>query len=295
MGKRYLGLLGCVFVFGAPAFAQIAITGVPLSSLTTQAAGTVVANVSASTASPTAVSMANLQSALISANAITYTPTLTSGATNDWDPSGGSGIATVGFVNAAPNASGSTVDGVLAGSDKQQFILCDSAALGTAAEYIILENQSSSDSTAANRLAMAGNLVLGPQMCAEFTYVSGISRWLVSAVANGGTPPMQPLASTTSATPDCSFTRVKETASTTGTFTINAPTDCTPQAGQELTLKFTSPSGGTVTYSWNAAYLASASLALPTTSNAASKEDYFTFRYDSDKSGWVFLADNQGF
>jgi hypothetical protein len=87
----------------------------------------------------------------------------------------------------------------------------------------------------------------------------------------------------------------KIVASATGTFTINAPGTCTPFDGQKLTLKVTSPAGGTITYSWNAAFLASATLALPTTSNAASKEDYFGFQYDSDKSGWVYLASNQGF
>jgi hypothetical protein len=295
MSKCYLALLGCVFIFGAPAFAQITIAGVPLSSLATQATGTVVANVSGSTASPTAISMANLQSALNSANAITYTPTLASGATNDWDPSGGSGITTVGFVYATPNALGSTLDGVLAGSDKQQFILCNAATLGTNAEYIILENQDSSDSTAANRLAMAGNTVLGPQMCAEFTYVTALSRWLVSAIAAGNQMTVDPLVSTTSATPDCSFQMNIVTVSSGTSMTINAPNDCTPQDGQILRLNITSSSSGAATYAWNAAYIASATLALPTTANASSKEDRFVFQWSATASSWLLLAYNQGF
>lgn len=241
-------------------------------------------------------SPAAFQAALISSNAQTYAPTLGSGATNDWDPSGGTGITTVGLVNATPNASGSTVDGVLAGSDKQQFILCNTAALGTSAEYIILENQDSSDSTATNRLSMAGNVALGPQMCAMFTYAAGsVNRWLVSAIANGGTPSVLSLTSSTSMTPDCSFAIATETASTSGTFTINAPTDCTPQDGQKLQINILSASGGAAAYSWNATYIASATLAIPTTANAASKEDRFIFQWSATASAWVLLAYNQGY
>ena len=108
-------------------------------------------------------------------------------------------------------------------------------------------------------------------------------------------PTVSTATSATSVTPNCTYPIVKVTASATGTFTVNAPGTCTPVDGQQLILKVISPSGGTVTYSWNATYVASATLALPTTSNAASKEDYFSFRYDADKSNWVFLADNQGF
>jgi hypothetical protein len=242
------------------------------------------------------VNPANLQAALVSANAATYAPTLASGATNDWDPTGGTGIATLGFAYTTPNSAGSTVDGILAGSDKQQFILCDEAALGATNSWIILENQDSSDSTAANRLMGPGNEALGPQQCVLFTYVAGsLNRWLVGRVWDAGTPATDALASATSETPDCSFQRITETASATGTFTINAPTDCTPQAGQRLLLEIISPSGGTITYSWNAAYVASATVALPTTSNAASKEDDFIFYWSAAKSAWKIEATNQGF
>src|SRR6185437_10233306 len=62
----------------------------------------------------TSYTLTGLQSALISSNAKTYTPTLASGATNDWDPTAGS-IATLGFAYTTPNSAGSTVDGILAG------------------------------------------------------------------------------------------------------------------------------------------------------------------------------------
>lgn len=90
-------------------------------------------------------------------------------------------------------------------------------------------------------------------------------------------------------------TATPPTANTSGQFTINAPSTCTPTDGQKLELKIISPSGGIVTYAFNSAYLASGSLALPTTSYAAGKEDYFQTQYDADKSDWVVLSYNQGF
>ncbi len=90
-------------------------------------------------------------------------------------------------------------------------------------------------------------------------------------------------------------TATPPTVNTTGQFTINAPSTCTPTDGQKLELKIISPSGGIVTYAFNSAYLASGSLALPTTSYAAGKEDYFQTQYDADKSDWVVLSYNQGF
>lgn len=125
-----------------------------------------------------------------------------------------------------------------------------------------------------------------------------IAVWASSTTAQGqNNLPIGVNAATsaTSVTPNCTFDVVTVTASATGTFTINAPGTCTPVNGQRLRLEVLSPSGGAVTYSFNAAYKASASLALPTTSNAASKEDDFEFEYSSRLTGWKFMAVNQGF
>lgn len=235
------------------------------------------------------VNPANLQSALVATNAQTYTPTLASGATNDWDPSGGSGIATVGLAYTTPNATGSTVDGVLAGSDKQQFKLCNSAALGSDAEYIILENQSSSDSTAANRLMGSGNAVLGPQQCVMLLYLAGsINRWQMGRVEDAGTPAFQPLSSAATMTPDCSFKLVTETASQSA-FTVNAPTDCTPRNGQYLELDIVNFSTANA-YTWNAAYVGNATVSLPSAGGASSKLDRFAFAWDAANSTWDLKA-----
>lgn len=101
--------------------------------------------------------------------------------------------------------------------------------------------------------------------------------------------------SATSVTPNCTFDVVTVTASATGTFTVNSPGTCTPVNGQRLRIEVLSPAGGTVTYSFNAAFKASATLALPATSNAASKEDDFEFEFSSRLSGWKLMAYNQGF
>jgi hypothetical protein len=140
-----------------------------------------------------------------------------------------------------------------------------------------------SGSTSITNGNLSGDVTTSGTLAATVVAIKGIAVAVATAT------------SATSVTPNCTNAFTKVTASATGTFTINAPGTCTPFDGQKLELKIISPSGGTVTYSWNAAYLASATLALPTTSNAASKEDYFSFQYDADKSGWVFLADNQGF
>ena len=85
------------------------------------------------------------------------------------------------------------------------------------------------------------------------------------------------------------------TTNTSGEFTINAPTGCTPFDGQKLEIKIISPAGGIVTYAPASSYVASGQLAFPTTSYAAGKEDYFITQYDADLSDWVLLSYNQGF
>jgi fibronectin-binding autotransporter adhesin len=140
-----------------------------------------------------------------------------------------------------------------------------------------------SGSTSITNGNLSGDVTTSGTLAATVVAIKGIAVAVATA------------SSSTSVTPNCTNAFTKVTASATGTFTINAPGTCTPFDGQKLELKIISPSGGTITYSWNAAYIASATLALPTTSNAASKEDYFAFQYDADKSGWVFLAAAQGF
>jgi hypothetical protein len=97
----------------------------------------------------------------------------------------------------------------------------------------------------------------------------------------------------TSATPNCSYSLNYSTATAaSGTFTINAPTGCTPTEGKKLTLhfKFTNSQ----TYSWNAAFTGG-TVALPTTSTGSSKGDWLAFLYDSVNAIWDFVAIATGF
>lgn len=84
-------------------------------------------------------------------------------------------------------------------------------------------------------------------------------------------------------------------SNTSGLFTLNAPTGCTPVNGQKIQVNVTSPSGGTLTYAFNTIYLASSSLAFPAASTAASTEDDFLFQYSTTLSKWKFMTVNQGF
>lgn len=84
-------------------------------------------------------------------------------------------------------------------------------------------------------------------------------------------------------------------ANTSGQFTFNAPTGCTPVEGQKIQVNVTSASGGTLTYTENATYLASSSLAFPSASTAASTQDDFLFQYSTALSKWKFMTMNQGF
>jgi hypothetical protein len=99
----------------------------------------------------------------------------------------------------------------------------------------------------------------------------------------------------TSITPSCSIDNevtFGAMTATAGTFTVNAPTGCTPFEGQRLRLhlKFTNSQ----TYSWNSAFVGGTT-ALPTTSTGSSKGDWIAFLYDSINSKWDYVATATGF
>jgi len=143
--------------------------------LASQSAGTVLANITGAGAVPVGVSLASFQSALISANSTTVTATVPTGPTNDYSPTGWG--TNVGVLYATPTAGGSTLNGLVSGSDKQQvFIINAEAAGGT--DSIVLRNQSTSDTTAANRFMATADLAIpagGGVMC---LYLQGsVNRW----------------------------------------------------------------------------------------------------------------------
>jgi hypothetical protein len=78
----------------------------------------------------------------------------------------------------------------------------------------------------------------------------------------------------------------------TGTLTINSPTG-TPTDAQKLMLKIKSQN--VQTFSWNAAFIGSTDLPLPTATSGANKVDYMGFVYMQEDSKWHMIAKNFGF
>jgi len=77
-----------------------------------------------------------------------------------------------------------------------------------------------------------------------------------------------------------------------GTLTINAPTG-TPVNGQKLVLRLLSTN--VQTFSWNAIFVGSTDLPLPTASTGSSNYDYLGFVYNSTAAKWQLLAKVFGF
>ena len=77
-----------------------------------------------------------------------------------------------------------------------------------------------------------------------------------------------------------------------GTLTINAPTG-TPHDGQRLVFRLQSTNPQT--FSWNAVFIGSTDVALPTVSTGSGKYDYMGFIYNSTASKWQIVAKNFGF
>jgi hypothetical protein len=77
-----------------------------------------------------------------------------------------------------------------------------------------------------------------------------------------------------------------------GTLTVSAPTGNIVN-GQRLIIRITSTN--TQTFSWNAIFLGTVDLTLPTSTSGASKEDYIGFIYDSVSVKWHLVAKSFGY
>ena len=78
----------------------------------------------------------------------------------------------------------------------------------------------------------------------------------------------------------------------TGTLTVNAPTG-TPLNGQKFIIRITTTS--VQTFSWNAIYVGSTDLTLPSASTGSGKYDYMGFIYNSTAAKWHFIAKTFGY
>jgi hypothetical protein len=150
-------------------------TGATVVDFASQAAGTACANVTGSPGIPSCgVTMPQLQAALTAANAQLVSAAMPTGPTSDYAPTGFG--TTTAVLYLTPASGGSVLDGLIAGSAMQQIFIVNAEAAG-GADTIELVNQSSSDSTPANRFFAAGNLVIVPGGGVNCLYLPTADYW----------------------------------------------------------------------------------------------------------------------
>lgn len=103
-------------------------------------------------------SLTTFQAAIIAANAQLVADSPSAGPINDYSPTGYG--TTTAILYVTPSSGGTTLDGLVAGSAMQQVFIINAEAAG-GADLIKLVNQSSSDSTAANRFLTSATTSLG--------------------------------------------------------------------------------------------------------------------------------------
>jgi len=145
-----------------------------LTGLPTIANNDILGNNSGSTAAPSALTGGNVQAILVAANFGYISDTPAAGPINDYSPTGFGNSS--GWIDIQPATGGTTIDGLVAGVDGQAVLIAnDEATTGT--DNVTLVNQSSSDSTAANRFRAAGNLLIPPGGRVLCIYRTAFSRW----------------------------------------------------------------------------------------------------------------------
>lgn len=125
------------------------------------------------------------------------------------------------------------------------------------------------------------NLTVGANISAKQTIISAGGRSLKQTMANA-----------TSITPAIGYDASRQdNTQAIGTLTVNAPTG-TASDGDRIILVIKTTN--VQTYAFNAIYVGSTSLALPTVSEAT-KTDYIEFRYNSTATKWYLINFKGGF
>ena len=130
------------------------------------------------------------------------------------------------------------------------------------------------------------------------TYSGNLSPGNISSVAGTITGVVIPKANTVtdgtsiSINTDLADLFIQTNTQTAGTLTINAPSG-TPVNGQKFMIRLSSTA--IQTFSWNAIYVGSTDLPLPTASSGSGKYDYLGFIYNSTATKWQLLAKTFGF
>lgn len=149
-------------------------TGASVVDITNLGGYTLLGNTTSSTAAPTASTMQNVASAWVAVNENALTVTPGAGPTSDYNPSGWG--ATIAYLHVNPASGNSTLRGLTAGSNMQAVII-DNAESSGGTDFVVLNNEDSSDSTAGNRFHGTGNLYIpagGRVIC---VYTSTLTRW----------------------------------------------------------------------------------------------------------------------
>ena len=143
-----------------------------------------------------------------------------------------------------------------------------------------------------SNVTISGNVIAGNVAIST----SGVLKFADGTYQNTAyyIPRLIVVADATSVTINANITDIAEQVNTqvAGTLTINAPTG-TLVDGQKLIFRLISTN--VQTFSWNAAFVGSVDLALPTVSTGSSKYDYVGFIYNSTATKWQLLAKNFGF
>ena len=150
--------------------------------------------------------------------------------------------------------------------------------------------------TAGNLSGTIPSAVLGNSSHFIGTTSVALNRASASQALTGVTltPRVITVTDATSITPniDTSDIVLQVNTQVAGTLTINAPTG-TPSQGQKFIIRLQATNAQT--FAWNAIYIGSTDIALPTTSSSAAKYDYIGFIYNSTATKWQLLAKNFGF
>ena len=148
-------------------------------------------------------------------------------------------------------------------------------------------------------VSVTGNVTANNGMFTNIVNVASHTGAVVSVtgnvIAGGGiVTRVVSIADATSVTINAATTDLATQTNTqaAGTLTINAPTG-TLANGQKFIFRL--QSSNIQTFSWNAVFVGSTDLSLPTVSSGSSKYDYMGFIYNSTAAEWQILAKNFGF
>jgi hypothetical protein len=136
-------------------------TGSVVADVANMAGYTVIGNGSGSTAAPTALGMPGLANAFVAVNETVISATAGAGPLTAWNPAGwGTNVA---YIHVTPASGGTTICSLLSNGSPMQTVFIDNTETpGTGADPIIIENECTSDSTAANRIHGAGSILISP-------------------------------------------------------------------------------------------------------------------------------------